>query len=99
MLFSCVCILSHIYQDLARDLHFEGCMNNCKSRSPSGLKVCMVIEIVARIRRNLVRDLHLEGVLKSEQSISNSSLHIGDLQHYGFQLCLDIVTYLSRSRS
>ena len=74
-------------------------MNNCKSRTPSGLKVCMVIEIVARIRRNLVRDMHLDDVLKSEQSISNSSLHIDDLQHYGVQLCLNIVTYLSRSRS
>ena len=92
-------MLSHIYQDLARDLQFEGCMNNCKSRSPSGLKVCMVIEIVARIRRDLVRDLHLEGVLKSEEMIANSKLHIGDLQHYCFQLCLNIVTYLSRSRS
>ena len=59
----------------------------------------MVIENAARIRRDIVRDLHLEGVLKSEQMISNPSLHIGDLQHYCFQLCLDIVTYLSRSRS
>ena len=61
--------------------------------------LCLICSYIAYICEDLVRDLHLEGVLKSEQMISNSSLHIGDIQHYGFQLCLEIVTYLSRSRS
>ena len=87
MLFSCVWILSHIYQDLVRDLHFEGCINNCKSRTASGLKVCMVIDIVARIRGDLVRDLHLGGCSKKRRRVSKSSLHIGDLQHYAFHMC------------
>jgi hypothetical protein len=64
MLFSCVCILLHIYQDLVRDLHFEGCINNCKSRTASGLKVCMVIAMLAHSRVYLVRDLHLGGCYK-----------------------------------
>ena len=98
-MFSCVCILSHICQDLARDLHFEGCINNCESRTASGLKVCMVIAMLAHIRGDLVRDLHLGGCSKKRRSVSTSRLHIGDLQHYAFQLCVYIVTYLSRSRS
>jgi uncharacterized protein YutD len=59
----------------------------------------MVIAMLAHSRVYLVRDLHLEGCYKQRKSVSKQSLHIGDLQHYDFQLCVYSVTYLSRSRS
>jgi len=62
-MFSFEQILCFICQDLARDLHFKLHITKCKSRTASGLTVCMITHMFVHICQDHVHDLHFQNEL------------------------------------